>query len=221
MGDQLKTENRRRKSDGDFDRVAPFYDLLVRLVYGNQLLKAEEVLHAEIRPGDRLLVIGGGSGRGLPALLKRNPREVVYIEASARMFHLAQKRVPDHPAMTWVLGTETSAQGLGIFDHVLTAFFLDVFPPNRLKEVMAVLNDCLSKEGKWLLADFSAHKGGGAWWKKPLIAAMFLFFRITVGLKSNILPEWEVVFREKGFQLKNLVPRLNGLVVSMVWQRAT
>src|SRR5215470_6264836 len=52
-----------------YDRVAPFYRVLSPLFLINPLLRRRAVRAMALRPGDRVLEVGVGSGRNLPYLL--------------------------------------------------------------------------------------------------------------------------------------------------------
>lgn len=218
MGLRLRTTSNDR-NDGSFDRVARFYDYLARIVFGDELLKAEQFLHTAVRPGDRVLLIGGGTGRGLESLLSRLPREIVFVDASAEMLTRAYRRFPHNERIYWRHGTDRDVSTLGKFDVIITPFFLDVFPPDRLTEVMERLDLALAEGGRWLVAEFSLENRSGSWWKIPLVEIMFLFFRITVGLKSRHLPDWTRMFESRGFRLIEAKARFNGLIRSMVWTK--
>ena len=43
-----------------FDKIAPFYDSLKRLVFGNALAESQRALLASIKKNGNVLIIGGG-----------------------------------------------------------------------------------------------------------------------------------------------------------------
>ena len=81
------------RPDG-FDRIAPYYDALKRLVFGNAIHRSQAHFLQRLPQGCRLLIIGGGSGEVLSLLQNVNPLcRIWYVEASSKMLSLASSRV--------------------------------------------------------------------------------------------------------------------------------
>ena len=79
----------------NYDKVAFFYDRLATLVFGNRLQEARIANLDYIRPRDRVLVVGGGSGQLLEHLDQAGLQcHVDFVEVSAAMIHKAQMKVP-------------------------------------------------------------------------------------------------------------------------------
>ena len=77
-----------------FDLIAPVYDRLAGFVFGRRLRQAAAwVVAAGLPPtARRILFIGGGTGRLLPAVLHTAPTaQVLYVEASGEMLRLARQ----------------------------------------------------------------------------------------------------------------------------------
>ena len=53
-----------------FDRLAPVYDLLLRLSTGRLIPNSQTALLEHLPPGERALLVGGGTGEFLAALAK-------------------------------------------------------------------------------------------------------------------------------------------------------
>ena len=60
------------KTNG-FDFIAPYYDKLASLVYGNAIKNSQHVFLDRIPKASRILVVGGGSGVFLSALHQEVP----------------------------------------------------------------------------------------------------------------------------------------------------
>ena len=75
----------------DFNFIAPFYDVLARIVFGNAILKAQTTHLSEINENDQVLILGGGTGK----LLEHIPfcDRVDYVEKSEKMIRIAKRRL--------------------------------------------------------------------------------------------------------------------------------
>jgi tRNA (cmo5U34)-methyltransferase len=179
-----------------FSPVAPFYDRLSGLVFGSCVYQAQAVHLGLIPAGARVLLIGGGTGQILAALLQHTAcREVVFLEASHKMLARARQAVAplkEAGRVVFRLGTEEDIGPGEKFDVVLTFFFLDLFSPALLGQITTRLSGALEKGGWWLASDFGYPQGSrlrkGA--AALLFSSMYLFFRLTCGLSATRLPDW-------------------------------
>lgn len=83
-----------------YDRVAPYYDLAA-LPYrwtGAQRLIRQAVDELTLQPGDRVVDLGTGTGRNLPALAKAvgDSGQVIGVDISPEMLSRARQRVAEH-----------------------------------------------------------------------------------------------------------------------------
>lgn len=191
-----------------FNLVAPFYDPLSSLVFGSSLYRSQLPYLALIPAGSRVLLIGGGSGRVLPALLRQTESgEILFLEASARMVARARQAVAGLPGagrIEFRVGTEEDLGPGERFDVVLTFFFLDLFAPHLLRQVCGRLYQALRPGGWWLASDFvpPRGKGGRQLGASLLLAAMYGFFRLTCGISAASLPDWPALLA--GYGLKQI-----------------
>jgi ubiquinone/menaquinone biosynthesis C-methylase UbiE len=178
----------------NFDRIAPFYDLLARIIFGNTLRKSQLRTLAIIPENASVLILGGGSGWYLESLLQQKQvSKIVYVEASAVMLRLSRKKIAsiNHLAdIEFRLGTEQSIRAGEQFDVVITHFVLDLFTEPQLKNIIDRLIHVLQPEGLWLCSDFELSLlQSGQWWKKRLIAVMYIFFRTVSKVETKVLPD--------------------------------
>lgn len=208
--------------DAGFDRVAAFYDPLSRLVYGPALLRAQQhALATGLPPGaPHLLVIGGGTGAVLLEILRLRPQAtIVYLEASPQMLAKARALLHrQHPMATlqvvFQLGTEKILTKPEVFDGIITFFFLDLFDPQRLRQVATDLNAARRPMAPWLLADFAPPQ---RWWQRVLLMAMYRFFRFTTGISGRDMPPIQAELARLGLQVTNQQPFFKGMVQASVW----
>lgn len=193
-------------TESGFDRVAPFYDPLARLVFGDAQQQAQKVLLPFIKENARVLIIGGGSGWLLEQVLKTGRNlHIVYLDASPKMISLAKKRTlhfieESTACVQFRIGTEQAILPDETFDVVITPFLLDLFPAQRLSELMVRLKTALKVEGQWLFADFWPVQHPVPIWQKLLLKTMYIFFGIVSGVKATQLPDFKYHFRQLNMQ---------------------
>lgn len=191
-----------------FNLVAPFYDPLSALVFGSSLYRSQLPYLPLIPAGSRVLLIGGGTGRILPALLQQTGSgEILFLEASARMVDKARRVVAGLPGagrIVFRVGTEEDLAPGESFDVVLTFFFLDLFSPDLLRQVGGRLHQVLRPGGWWLASDFvpPGESGGKQMGARLLFGAMYGFFRLTCGISAVRLPDWSALL--SGYGLKQI-----------------
>lgn len=209
--------------DAGFDRVAAFYDPLAQLVFGQALRRAQQAaLAAGLPPGaPRVLVIGGGAGWVLLEVLRQRPAaQVLYLEASPRMLAQARARLGGQlpaaaPQVEFRLGTEAALAPGETFDAVLTFFFLDLFEPVRLRQVVARLAAARRSHAPWLLADFALPR---RWWQRALLATMYRFFGFATGISARQLPPIHAELARLGLRAGSPARFFGGMVEALVWR---
>jgi ubiquinone/menaquinone biosynthesis C-methylase UbiE len=192
----------------DFSRVASFYDALAGVVFGRAQRRAQQAALAAGLPlagaSPRVLVLGGGSGWVLTELLCHCPgAQVLYLETSAAMLARAQARLrrvaPSAGAQVeFRQGSEQALEPAEQFDVVVTFFVLDCFTLLEFPAAIARLQAARRPGALWLVADFRLPR---TWWQRALLRAMYLFFRLSVGLRAKQLPPWHTALAALG--LKN------------------
>lgn len=211
--------------DSGFTRVASFYDPLSRLVYGNSLRQAQQVLLPFIAPQARVLLIGGGSGWLLEQLLRTgNPLDILYLDAAPAMLKRAQHKLQKFTLyhtckVTFRLGTEADLQPEEQFDVVFTPFLLDLFQPPRLQQLMHRLTTALAPNGLWLFADFWPVEQPSPWWQRLLEKTMYTFFGLVSGVEARQFPNYGRHFNALGLSEKYSQHFYNGMVQAKVFCR--
>lgn len=201
-----------------FDQVAPFYDALARLIFGNILLQAQTAFLLDVPAGSRVLIIGGGTGQILTILLQQgNCREIVFLEVSEKMLQQARTGIKDQPnahQVSFRLGTEAAILPGEKFDVIMTHFFLDLFSDKFLPPLLTILHRALAKEGYWVATDFVIPKEL-SWqriWAKILLKIMYIFFGLTCRISAKSLPDWEAWLRQYGLEAKQSRFFYHGLI---------
>ena len=205
-----------------FDRVAFAYDMLAKLVFGNQLNRAKERFFSHIRQGERVLIMGGGTGWILPNVLERvgENGKIVFVEASEKMLNKARHRISQHPLQKnvhFLHGTHHMIPPQLTFDQIHTHFFLDLFDQTELERTVDLLNQFLSTSGKWFVTDFSPPTHSWNLAGRCLIRLMYLFFRILCGIQSSRLPDYQTALIQAGLQEMKEKKVWNGMIGSFLY----
>ncbi|RZL16045.1 MAG: class I SAM-dependent methyltransferase [Hymenobacter sp.] len=144
-------------------------------------------------PAPRVLVLGGGAGWVLTEIWRQRPQaQVLYIETSAAMLARTRIRLQQHPAPPGATvelrqGSEAALQPGEQFDVVVTFFVLDCFTAEALPGSLARLHAARRPGAPWLVTDFWPAQRG---WRRWLLAAMYGFFGLLVGLQVRQMPPW-------------------------------
>ncbi|MFD2571875.1 class I SAM-dependent methyltransferase [Spirosoma soli] len=208
---------------GNFDWVAPGYDALSSVVFGQKLRQAQILFIDKIPPGASILIVGGGTGWLLEQVLTRcQPGRMLYLETSAGMVNLASRRMVKKALVGTVefrVGDETTLRPDEHFDVLITPFLLDLFTEATLQsQLIPKLLNALTKDGLWLVTDFVCTD---IWWQKALVRTMIQFFRITAGIETSQLVDWQRLLTEAGLTRTQRQPQVGGMVSAEVWSRVS
>ena len=198
----------------NFDNIASIYDYLKGLFFGSTLEDLESGLVRSMKPGLSYLVIGGGTGAVIPAIIENFPVSVDYVEKSSKMISLAAKR-PGAEVVTFH-HCDINDFVPGKYDVIITGFVLDVFNERSLMHVVSQLGQALMPEGIWLYTDFQRT---GKIRHKFLIRLMIVFFRLSVRLQAESLFDHHTALKQAGFKLYKEITALKGLVAARVYAR--
>ncbi|WP_370583222.1 class I SAM-dependent methyltransferase [Pontibacter sp. FD36] len=212
-------------SNTNFNSIAPVYDGLSRLVFGNALRRAQ-VAHLSLIPAKaNVLLIGGGSGWLLEQLLRYSPLvKVTYLEASEKMLKMTRRRIGQRtpaalPNITFRLGTEDSLQYGETYDVILTPFLLDLFPDERLVYLMDRLCAALHPQGLWLFSDFWPTQVPAPAWHRLLLRSMYTFFGKVSQVSATRLPDFDRHFARLPLYELEATAFYGGLVQAKVYRK--
>ncbi len=206
----------------NFDRVAPHYRWLETLAFGNRLQEARTAFVRKIPSPRRVLILGEGNGRFVAEFVRAHPApRVDCIDASCRMIALAQQRVNGAQVQFVNANVRDTALEAGTYDLIVTHFFLDCFAGAELCEVVKKVAAAATVDASWLLADFHFPDSGWRRFHASLwIRAMYLFFRLTTGLKTRNLDDPSALLCESGFQCVRRQQSRFRMIKSELWRRA-
>ncbi|MDQ3535472.1 MAG: class I SAM-dependent methyltransferase [Bacteroidota bacterium] len=190
----------------DFDSIASFYDILVRIVFQKSLFNSQLTYLKNIPSQAKVLIIGGGSGWIINEILKVKPDvEIIYIELSKKMLNISKSKIPEsyHKKIIFIHGDETDIDNIQEYDVLITNFFLDVFSEIRLLKIVKLLQEKLQKKGLWILTDFVNPPKFSIKhiFQILLIKIMYIFFRLICRLEGDKLLDHKKIIQKAGLQL--------------------
>ncbi|MDF9798312.1 tRNA (cmo5U34)-methyltransferase [Catalinimonas alkaloidigena] len=211
-----------------FQLIAPYYDLLARLVFGNTIDKAQKHFFSLIPKGSEVLIIGGGSGRILGDLIKvAQPNKITFLEASSNMLRIAKKKSARilknnhrNTEMCFIHGTENDLPVYKEYDVLITFFLFDVYPTHEAKKLASKLSEHLKSSGVWLFSDFCLEGQGFSFlWKKVLLVAMYTFFRLVSNLHNQSLPDYQTIFKELHYLPVQQQYFYHNFIISLIYRK--
>lgn len=171
--------------------LAPIYQPLSRLVFGKDLIRANQAFLE--RNGDKkLLIIGGGDGVAYRDFIESLQGE--FWDLSPKMSQLARRNLAGSG-----LSIHSGAwQGTGKFDRVFLPFVLDTLTDLEIGQLLIQVKNCLNAEGKVVISDFFTPKT----FLQTLIQQLMIFgFRILADHSGKDLPTIPGIMKAAGFKL--------------------
>ena len=162
--------------------------------------------------------MGGGTGWVLEEITKIHSSglSITYVDASAKMIALAQKRVTGENKVTFITSPIQAAIIDHVYDVVLTPFFFDNFTDKSLPEIFSSINNSIAGKVIWLYCDF---QNTDVFCQRILLRAMYLFFKVSCGIEANRLPDVDGCFVKYGYQIKDKEMFMKGFIMSAIYIR--
>ncbi len=194
-----------------FDRVAGYYDLLAKLVFGKTWDKIQKSPLPFLQNKKSILIVGGGTGLILESLEEN--QKVVFVELSKKMLDLAKQRKTS-AAVDFVQQDYLTWQSDQKFDAILFPFFLDAFSESSLNSILQKCQAELSSRGELIVVDFER----AAPLQNFVTKIMLMFFRITTKLESRQLLDFKKIIANVGFKMIEEKAFLKGWVYLRVFR---
>lgn len=217
----------RRVAKG-FSRLAGVYDILALCAFGGAIQRAQRRHAGEIASWERALIVGGGTGHSLDALLAcEHHGRIWYVDCAPGMIAMARKRLqkgrPEAARqVTFICGTIDDLPENLRFDLICTHFFLDVFGSEALAATMAQLDKRLCSGGLWLFADFRYADSKAAYLLSfALIQSLYLFFRMCCGIEARRLPGMNAQFAHLGYAAERHDIFAFGLIEAIAFRKTS
>jgi len=198
------------------DRIARLYRWLEYAIFGNTLQQRRTAFLTDIADARRVLVLGDGDGRFLEKLVEHNPQaHVDYVDLSGHMLKLARARAGTERVTYHQANALEIALPEHEYDLIVTHFFLDCFDETGASRLVERAARAACPNARWLISEFRR-----TWWSPPLLGVLYLFFRITTGLKTHRLIDHHPQLARHGFRIAREQSAWRGLLTSELWARA-
>ncbi len=181
-----------------FNFIAKYYTLLSKLVFGTALETAKTSLFYKIPAQAKVLFIGGGTGTSLKALVLLKPNvQVDFVEVSEQMMERAKKQMDFANTINFISSPIEEFKGEK-YDVLITEFFFDLFTKDKIMQLMPHIMLKLNVGGCWIDTDF---RPTAKLPQRVLLKIMYLFFNVTVGLKTLSLADVQKLYPPNSFTL--------------------
>ena len=170
----------------------------------------------ELENARRALVLGDGDGRFLRELLRQNSMvRADYVDLSRRMLELARRRAGADRVNYKMADARTVELPRDEYDVIATHFFFDCFDARDLEILIGRVAKTAKPGAKWIVSEFCVATMPA----RLLVRFLYLFFRITTGLRTRKLADHRPILRAHGFNMINASRSHGALVVSELWER--
>ena len=206
-----------------FDRLAPHYNWLERLLAGNKLQLCRTAFLAEFATAESILLIGEGHGRFLPELIKTNPHaRVVCVDQSSAMLERARDRLgTSNSNISFVVEDIFQFEPRTQFGAVAAHFFLDCFDAAQLKIIVPRIGGWLRSGGLWNIADFQVPDRFLRGMRARLVLALaYSFFRFTTNLPGRKIINPGALLKDLGFERIKREEFNFSLLYSELWKKS-
>ena len=203
----------------NFDSVAWCYDFLAQLVFGSNIKRSQLVLLNHIKNNSKVLIIGGGTGWIIKELLAvKQVLQIDYVDSSLKMLDKARSINSMHTntLVKFIHGDENAVQQDAYYDVVLACYFFDLFPLDRLEDIVFKLTNSLKRDGSMLVADFMLNAKSTIV-QRLLLKVMYLFFNVLCSVEAKSLAPLAAVFKKNGLERTNSVNMYGGFIRSEVY----
>lgn len=199
-----------------FSAIAPVYDSIVKLVFGERLWNLQDAILQDLPLGDNCLIIGGGTGKILEFAVERNlASNYFYAELSDKMIAQAQARLASLKHKIIYSNDWKDWQNKS-FDYIILPFVLDCYSAENARLLVIELSKCMSKNGKLVLVDFFKTNNH---LQSLFIKSLYLFFRFFIKIESKKLPPYHEIFSQIGFEMERKKTAYHDWIQGIVWTK--
>jgi SAM-dependent methyltransferase len=198
------------------DQIAPHYWWIELLGMGRTLERRRRWFLPKLGNARRALVLGDGDGRFLRDLLRQNPVvHADYVDLSGRMLELARQKAGVDRVVYRQADALAAEFAPDEYDLIATHFFFDCFGEGDLVVLIGRIATSAKPRVQWVVSEFC----DSSFAARLLVRALYLFFRITTGLKNRSLVDHRPILSANGFRLIEASQTRGGLVISELWER--
>jgi len=204
-----------------FNALAPIYDSIVKLIFGNSINSLQTQILKGFDSKDSCLIIGGGSGKILAQAIEANlAKNYFYAELSSAMIEKTKaKTFPETIDISY--SDNWKDWGGNSFDYVILPFVLDCYTEIEISTWLQELKDSLMLNARIIFIDFNnepAFAYQPSLWKSTFIKMLYVFFGLTTAIKAKYLAPFNKLFERQNFQTEKRKHIYNGWVQAVVWK---
>lgn len=175
----------------EYDRVAWFYDRLARIVFGDKLEQAKKLSLDKLRQGNKILIVGGGSGSLLSHIDELNINcHVDFVDFSQKMLEKARKLHVKHLSVSFFNKDIIQYSGQS-YDVIFVNFFFDQYNSLACENYLRHLITLAKPGAYFIYADFIPSK---RLLDRIIQHLMYSFFRYTIKLGKVQLVDHRRIF---------------------------
>ncbi|HSF52393.1 MAG TPA: hypothetical protein VLA71_01505 [Algoriphagus sp.] len=190
--------------------LAPIYQPLSRVVFGGDLVEANQTFN-DLARDKKCLIIGGGDAVAYRDWNADFAGE--YWDSSLKMAELAKVNL----SKTKVNVNCGKWPGQGEFDVVLLPFVLDTIPEKKIEKFILLVSSCLTLEGKVIISDFFPPQTILQYLIQQL---MIIGFRIFAGHPRRDLPDIRKVMDQVGLKFSKEKIWRKGWIRAQVYEKS-
>jgi trans-aconitate methyltransferase len=210
----------------DFNRLARLYRWLEYFSFGPWLWRCRTHFLLQLAHSRNALILGDGDGRFTARLLRSNPRiTITAIDASSQMIESLHRAAAPHQARltTDIADIRTwRPTNSAHYDLIVTHFFLDCLTTAEVTDLASRLAPALAPDTLWLVSEFATPPTlFGRTIAAPLVACLYLAFRLLTNLRLKALPDYRQALVDAGWSLHVQHTHLCGLLVSQLWKHSS
>jgi ubiquinone/menaquinone biosynthesis C-methylase UbiE len=212
----------------NYDSIAKYYDRIHHLFFGQSEMSAQVEMLDYIRPGSRVLILGGGTGWILEKISAIYPEglQITYVESSLKMVEYSKTRNWRENRVDFVQATVEDWLKEGkrgepgdSYQCILTGFFFDNFTGEQATQLVGLMTPLLKERGYWLDADFYYPRGRDKLWQAILLRVMYVSARLICGVEAKRLPDMGSIFPAAGYVPVHTSFHYQRFIRSVVYQK--
>lgn len=185
-------------------------------MFGNKLNLAAEFHFDRIKSGDRVLIVGGGTGKILSSL---PPHCVVtYIDSSSQMLQKA-KSVVYNGQVDFLHEDVRYWSSEDSYDAIVFPFVLDLFEDTAILSILHQTVNTLAPSGKLIVSDFYPIHQISSQRQKLILRATLMFFKLFTGHKLKDVPDIKQVVLSTKLELSSDQDIIPGMVFASMWTK--
>lgn len=186
--------------------VSGIYDILGRFWTRGNIRKSKLWQIQFMKPGDYVLFAGSGTSEEVVYASKSGVNAVI-IDLSEKMLSIARSKLAAEGIhdVVFIRGDICDHFSTSQYDVIVANYFLDVFDPSTMKEVLHHLKALLKFEGCLLIAGFTPVKGSkfNRWLAEIHHGIPLFVFHLLAGNALHQIYDYKPSLEELGFEVES------------------